>query len=484
MAGFENDIMFAKNGDFTQADNQAPTEANGLFTNGQLWIGTTAANVGGTHINVGSVTSSTLTVGYSSPNITINTPGGGSPIEKVALQTGTTPIVPLAGTITFNGSTVAAGTNPVRTNGTGANTMALQVQTSQALAAADATKIGLSNFNSTNFNVDSTGFVTGVVAPVFGATNLGISYAAGTFTITAANGTALSATNFAYATLPSNTNAGQQVTLQINTPYTFTDAAGTNDIGANLFGITAGVAWANDCPFYLYIVANNGSPQNDIAFAISRVPNLLTSPAVGNLSIAGDTAASTQSSMFLLKKNGSTVTKTNFASQPCVSVGSFRMRATTTPAWTVQALSLTGDGIGNFNLQTTFTYPVAQNGAVVTHFVQDANAPVWSTKIYTYMVTRSGLVSIALFYSNLTSNGTTATLYKPTVPLTSATTYNQLVGWYGTGSVNPVLLANSWTSPSSNMELKSNGAATSLRQQDVAGTSVTAQFGLNFSYQL
>jgi len=34
------------------------------------------------------------------------------------------------------------------------------------------------------------------------------------------------------------------------------------------------------------------------------------------------------------------------------------------------------------------------------------------------------------------------------------------------------------------VELKSNGAATSLRQQDVAGTSAVAQFGLNFSYQL
>ena len=56
MAGFENDIMFAKNSDYTQADNQAPTESNGLFTNGQLWIGRTAVNAGGTHIDVGTLT--------------------------------------------------------------------------------------------------------------------------------------------------------------------------------------------------------------------------------------------------------------------------------------------------------------------------------------------------------------------------------------------------------------------------------------------
>ncbi len=50
------------------------TERGGaMTTNGQLWIGSTALKVGGTHINVGSITSplGTLTIGYSSPNITI-----------------------------------------------------------------------------------------------------------------------------------------------------------------------------------------------------------------------------------------------------------------------------------------------------------------------------------------------------------------------------------------------------------------------------
>lgn len=78
MAGFENDVMYAKNADFTQADNQSPSESNGLATNGQLWIGTTSTNAGGTHVNVGSLTSpnSSITVGYSSPNITLTVAGG------------------------------------------------------------------------------------------------------------------------------------------------------------------------------------------------------------------------------------------------------------------------------------------------------------------------------------------------------------------------------------------------------------------------
>ncbi len=91
---------------------------------------------------------------------TISLTGGGAAIERVALQTGISPITPSGGTITFNGATVAAGTNPVRTDGTGASTMALEVQISQALSSTDATKIGLSNFDSTSFSVDANGFVT------------------------------------------------------------------------------------------------------------------------------------------------------------------------------------------------------------------------------------------------------------------------------------------------------------------------------------
>ncbi len=86
--------------------------------------------------------------------------GGDPAILKVNLQTGTTPIVPTSGAITLNGAVVAAGTNPVRTDGTGANTGAIEVQISQALAAEDATKIGLSNFDSGDFTVSAAGFVS------------------------------------------------------------------------------------------------------------------------------------------------------------------------------------------------------------------------------------------------------------------------------------------------------------------------------------
>lgn len=136
--------------------------SNAVTTNGQLMIGSTAAP----NIRVGNLTSTggTITITNGPGTINLDLAGGAGAIEKINLQTGTTPITPSGGQITFNGATVAAGTNPVRTNGTGANTMALQVQISQAIASTDATKIVLCNFNSAQFTVDANGFVTSLGA--------------------------------------------------------------------------------------------------------------------------------------------------------------------------------------------------------------------------------------------------------------------------------------------------------------------------------
>lgn len=87
--------------------------------------------------------------------------GGTTAVDEFIMQSGTSPVVPDGtGKVTFNGGTVAAGTNPVRTNGTAATTMTLQVQISQATAATDATRIGLAAFSSAQFTVDANGFVT------------------------------------------------------------------------------------------------------------------------------------------------------------------------------------------------------------------------------------------------------------------------------------------------------------------------------------
>ena len=102
-------------------------------------------------------------------------------IEKVNVQTGTSPIVPAASAITINGALVAAGTNPVRTDGTGANTMAVEVQTAQAIPGTDSTKVGLAAFNNSQFTVDANGFVTFVgTTPLFPWTDEAVNFNAST----------------------------------------------------------------------------------------------------------------------------------------------------------------------------------------------------------------------------------------------------------------------------------------------------------------
>lgn len=75
------------------ADNASfdGTERAGVIaTDGQLWIGTTALNAGGTHINVGTLTSpdSSLTIGYSSPNITLEVTGGSTVGQTITGNSG------------------------------------------------------------------------------------------------------------------------------------------------------------------------------------------------------------------------------------------------------------------------------------------------------------------------------------------------------------------------------------------------------------
>jgi hypothetical protein len=125
--------------------------------------------------------------------------GGVNPaLTSLAVQTGTSPVVPtFTGQMIFNGAVVAAGVNPVRTDGTGPNTVALEVQISQAIAATDVSKIGLAAFNSTEFTVDANGFVSlssgaGTVTALAGNDTLTVVPTAGTINLLAAvvvNGT-------------------------------------------------------------------------------------------------------------------------------------------------------------------------------------------------------------------------------------------------------------------------------------------------------
>src|SRR6187402_1239020 len=147
MSGFENDIAYAKNADFTQVDNQAVSESNGLITNGQMWIGTTATNAGGTHVNVGALTSpdSSITFGYSSPNITAVVAGGSTVGKTITGNTGGA-LPPTSGNwnfLTANSTVKFAGSGSTETLDFGLSNIFLGNSGTAITSAANNSVIGI-----------------------------------------------------------------------------------------------------------------------------------------------------------------------------------------------------------------------------------------------------------------------------------------------------------------------------------------------------
>jgi hypothetical protein len=140
-------------------------------------------------------------------------------VTSLAVQTGTSPVVPSSGIITVNGATVVAGTNPVRTDGTGPNTVAIEVQRSQAIASTDATKIGLAAFNSADFSVDSNGFVS--------ISSGGFSWLDKAASFNAAAQTGYFVTANATATLPASPSQGDTIKFFVDGAVTLTIQANT-----------------------------------------------------------------------------------------------------------------------------------------------------------------------------------------------------------------------------------------------------------------
>lgn len=67
--------------------------------------------------------------------------------------------IPAANVLNILGTSVSAGATPAATTGSG-NTVTVDIQTAQAIAATNAANIGLASFNSAQFTVDINGFVS------------------------------------------------------------------------------------------------------------------------------------------------------------------------------------------------------------------------------------------------------------------------------------------------------------------------------------
>ena len=213
-------------------------------------------------------------------------------------------------------------------------------------------------------------------------TNLGITYSGSTFSVTAANGTALSSSNPGTVIINSGATAGLVSAISVTANQTFIDDSGASTIVGNTFGFGAAETMAsNDVPFYLYAVVNDAS--NAIAFGISRMPAMLVSPSSAVIGKTGSAVATTSGSLFLLGNP----TVTDYDQNPCIMIGSFNMRLTSAGDWTVQALD-DYVGIGRFQERRSFDLGTGVFGAAAGSYFSSngGTAPIWSSQAYSYCI--------------------------------------------------------------------------------------------------
>ena len=392
--------------------------------------------------------------------------GGSSNIINIGVDAftapGTNPVqANMSGTITITGGQVAAsvvGANVVRTNSLAANSFTVEIQQSGSTAAKNTSLNGVSHYNSNQFTIDE-GFVSAKIgvasissslnnagylsanssqfsvdvngylqllpgATSYGVGNLSISYSTGVFTVAGYDGTALSVSNPGIVWLQDKANPGRLRRYLITANQSFTDGA-AGQIDNMRWGVTSGVNWANNAPFYLYAVTNDA--LDTISFSISRVPNLTSSPIAAKLGKQGAIVNVSQSDMYLLAN----VTVADYEQNPCLLIGAFRMQfAGATDSWTVQPINMT-DGIGRFHEGIWYTFPVGQMGNAANAYFLDntGTAPQFTTSTVNYRISTTGELYFSSLHVNCSVGGAGA--FDLTAALPLETQFNGSQGPFG-----------------------------------------------------
>lgn len=269
--------------------------------------------------------------------------------------------------------------------------------------------------------------------------NIGCTLSAGLFKITGAGGVAFNdSDNIGVIALPSNT-AGTTIAVQLTEDiYSFNDASsGSSDIVGEAFGTTAGTAWGDIRPFFIYAV-NADDTADGVEFAISPRPNATTSPDnAAYIGYHGNPAATPSDiDFFFLTSTDVTATHVN---KPCVCIGTITMNKNASDDWTVQALNQ-NTGIGRFvNLTQEFDFSTQQMGSTVTqsNWVSNGGTPPTFTNNYKrYKVNMDGTVNYSWAFQGGTngSGAVTAILAAPYKAID--TSFGAEGFWVGSAVVN------------------------------------------------
>lgn len=265
--------------------------------------------------------------------------------------------------------------------------------------------------------------------------NVGCTLSSGRFKITAADGTVFSATNPGTVGITSTTS-GKIVSISLTSDayYFDDDSATSSDIVGNEFGLTSGVAFGDQRPFFIYAV-NSDNTAAGIQFAISPDPTRRVTPSSSNdLGYKGVPAATPEDTNFFFLT--STDIRSSHTSKPCICIGTVLMTMSSSDDWTVATLDSTV-GIGNFvNLTSEFDMSTGQNGAAAVKMFYDngGTAPSFTSNYKRYRLRMDGIVEYNFAFQSGT-NGAGAVQCRLALPYKALNPSAEGL-WHGCGLIN------------------------------------------------
>jgi hypothetical protein len=234
-------------------------------SNVQLLTGNVGGAVPPTSNNINVIGSGAVLVTGNPATSTLTITVAASVATTYTENTGTA--TPAANNLNILGTIAAAGTSPLTTSGAG-STVTITTQYSQAIAATNATNVGLAAFNSAQFTVDGNGFVS-VNGSGIGEVITGMS--GGPLSPVAGNWNIFGASVVAGGVPVTTSGSGNTLTVQVQ----------QSKANASSSGLNAGIASFNSANF---TVDGNGfvstlapsSNYTNVTHAMSPYTVLLT----------------------------------------------------------------------------------------------------------------------------------------------------------------------------------------------------------------
>jgi hypothetical protein len=282
--------------------------------------------------------------------------------------------------------------------------------------------------------------------------NLGIVLSGGILTITDTEGNSLSEDNPGQVFMYVN---GLPVTIQVTVSQQFKAYGSGASVVENVpLGVTSGVNWGEDMPFFINLVNISNSDVDGVdghsSFFISRYSicsgrDNSTISAVGLIGCTGSPPSYvgvTPNSPFAMMLLG-TYTKATYVFKPAITIGCFRMTwSASTTDWTILDFESDGtwvrmEGLGLNTLQNfagiTWSVPSGQCGAAANSLVlpNGGTAPTFSSVTGQYQLTLDGTTNYRVLLSG--DGGTAGAGAVSTFIGFSSTIFPSSVFTYGSG---------------------------------------------------